>query len=555
MKSEIIDLLKKQTSLSKEIISSLIEVPPNSEMGDYAFPCFTLSKKFKKNPAEIAKEISSKLNSEYFEKIESKGPYINFFINRQNLAKEIIRKVSKEKEDYGKYNLGKGKNFVIDMSSPNIAKPFGIGHLRSTIIGNAVSEIAKKLNFNVTKINYLGDWGTPFGKLIAGFKEFGNEKELAKNPIKHLYEIYVKVSKDEKYDELGREWFSKLESGNKEAVSLWKKFREESISEFNKIYQTLGISFDVLSGESEYNNQMDKVVKELEKKKLLTLSEGAYIVDLTSENLGVVLIKKSDGTTLYATRDLAAAIHRKKEYGADYLAYEVGSEQKLHFKQVFRVLELLGYEWAKNCIHIDHGLYLDNDGKKFATRKGKTIFMQDILDETVELAKKELIKREKLDKNELEKRALLIARAAIFYGDLRNHRTNDTIFDISKFLEFEGNTGPYLLYTYARSRSVLKKANYKFSLKIPNNISEKEKQLLLEISKFSEVIRQSHESFSPNLVANYSYGLSQKFNEFYQSEKIIGSEAQQFKLSLVDVFSQTLKNSLTLLGIKTLEKM
>lgn len=555
MKQTISALLSKETSLSKKEIENLIEIPPSQDLGDYAFPCFTLAKQFKKNPNQISEELAKKISSKDFEKIEAKGPYINFFISRKRLAKETIVKILKEKENYGRSKKGKEKTLVIDMSSPNIAKPFGIGHLRSTIIGNAIANISSFQGFKPVKLNYLGDWGTPFGKIIAGYKKFGDPKKLEKEPIKHLYEIYVRVSKSEEFSELGKEWFKKMEEGDKEALKLWKQFKELSIKEFNKIYSLLGIKFDVISGESFYNNKMEATIKELKARKLLKESEGAEIIDLNEYDLGVVLIKKSDGATLYATRDITAAIDRNKKYKADYLFYEVGSEQILYFKQLFKVLDLMGYKWAKNCRHIDHGLYLDNDGKKFATRKGKLVFMEEILDETKELAKKELKKRYKLNEKELEERALTIARTAIIYGDLKNFRSNNIIFDIQRFLEFEGHTGPYLLYTYARAKSILRKAKKQNKKSEIKEINEVEKSLLLSLNNFPEVVKQAHQELAPNLIANYAYELSQKFNEFYHSSPVIGSEQESFRLSLVGAFAQTLKNSLFLLGIPVLEEM
>jgi len=554
MRQAVIRLLSKETSLSKEEIENLIEIPPLEKLGDYAFPCFTLARQFKKSPNQIAQELAGKMPLKDFEKIEDNGPYINFFINRKKLANETIARILREKDNYGKSKEGKNKIIVIDMSSPNIAKPFGIGHLRSTIIGNAIANISSSQGYKTIKLNYLGDWGTPFGKIIAGYKKFGNPKKLETEPIKHLYEIYVKVSKLKEFDELGKEWFKKMESGDKEALKLWKKFKGESIKEFNKIYSLLGIKFDVVSGESFYNDKMEATIKELKTKNLLKESDGAEIIDLNEHGLGVVLIKKSDGTTLYATRDITAAIERNKKYKADYLFYEVGSEQTLYFKQLFKVLDLMGYKWAKNCRHIDHGLYLDADGKKFATREGKTIFLEKILNETKELAKKEIERRDKLTKEELEKRALIIARTAIIYGDLKNFRSNNIIFDIQRFLKFEGNTGPYLLYTYARAKSILRKAKKHNKFKIAG-INEAEKSLILALNNFPEVVKQAHQELAPNLIANYSYELSQKFNEFYHSSTVINSEQESFRLSLVKAFVQTLKNSLLLLGIQVLEEM
>jgi len=553
MKEQLSKHLSKFIPLKKQEINKIIEIPPSQELGDYSFPCFALSKTLKKNPNQIAEELSKKISLvSFLDKIQTKGPYINFFLNGKVLAEKTLKQIQKEKEKYGSSNLGKNKKIVIDMSSPNIAKPFGVGHLRSTIIGNSIAKTASFLGYNVTKINYLGDWGTPFGKIIAGYKKFGSPTKLKKDPIKHLLEVYVKAADME---EEGREEFKKLEQGDKETIKLWKKFRELSIKEFQKIYKILNVKFDVYSGESVYNNKVSLTIEQLKQKKLLKKSDGALIVDLEEYGLGVALIQKSDGTTLYTTRDLTAAIYRYKKYKFYKMIYEVGNEQKLHFKQVFKILELLGYKWAKDCIHVEHGLYLDKDGKKFATRKGKTIIMQDIIEETKRLAKKEILQREKLPERELEKRALKIALAAILYGDLKNHRSNDVVFDIQRFLSFEGNTGPYLLYTYARARSILKKAKSspkKYSVK---SVEQIEKNLLLKLSKFPEIVIASYDSLSPNLIANYSYELAQTFNEFYHACPVLNSEKEDFRLALVNSVSQVLKNSLSLLGIKTIENM
>ena len=553
MKELIVKELKKQVSLPEEVISDLIEIPPTSDLGDYSFPCFVLSKELKKNPSEISHNLSLKIKSDNFEKVESKGPYLNFFLNRNNLVKQTISRIKKEKDKYGSSKLGKGKKIVIEMSSPNIAKPFGIGHLRSTIIGNSISNISFFLGYKTIKINYLGDWGTPFGKILLGFKKYGSESKLKKEPIKHLFDLYVKVNEHPELEQEARNLFKKLESGDKKNLVLWKKFKDLSLKDFNKIYSMLNIKFNVISSESLYNKEMSGIVKKLEAKNLLKKSQGAWIVDLEEYDLGIVLIKKSDDTTLYATRDLAAAIERYKKYNFEKMIYEVGSEQKLHFKQIFKILDLMGYKWAGSCTHIDHGLYLDEDGKKFSTRKGKTIFMEDILKETIDLAKKEISKREKLSKKELEFRAKKIALAAIFYGDLKNHRSNDVIFDVQRFVSFEGNTGPYLLYTYARAKSILKKS--KKGKSESKNISETEKSLVLLLSRFPEVVLSSYTQLSPNLIANYAYDISQKFNEFYHMEKVIGAENEDFKRNLVLAFSQVLKNSLSLLGIQAIEKM
>ncbi|PIN93515.1 arginine--tRNA ligase [Candidatus Pacearchaeota archaeon CG10_big_fil_rev_8_21_14_0_10_31_24] len=556
MKNKLIDVLKV-TKLSDEEISSLIEVPKNSDLGDYAFPCFSLAKSFKKSPAEIAQDLIKKITlPKEFEKVEFKGPYLNFFVNKKILAKNTLDLIKKQKDNYGSSTLGKNKKIVIEFSSPNIAKPFGIGHLRSTIIGNSISNICKFQGYKIIKINYLGDWGTQFGKLITGYTKFGDKKALKENPIQHLLELYVLVNQSPDLEQEARDWFKKLEQGDKTAIALWKTFKELSLKEFDKIYKLLNVKFDVISGESNYNSKMNEILKDLQKNNLLEKSEGAQIVNLEEYGLGVSIIQKSDGTTLYATRDIATAKDRYEKYKFHKMIYEVGSEQKLHFKQFFKILELLGNNWAKDCIHIDHGLYLAEDGKRFSTRQGKTIFMADIFSETIDLAKNELQRRGNLENKELEKRSKAIALSAILYGDLKNYRANNSIFDINKFLSFEGDTGPYLLYTYARSKSILTKA--KFNLKKIFNIAEvsdKEKNLITLLVSFPDMVKNSYDSLAPNIIANYAFSLAQSFNEFYHEEKVIGSKNEQFKLNIVYSFSQVLKNSLTLLGIPVLESM
>ncbi len=554
MKEFIVKLIAKETNLKPKEIENLIELPPSDKLGDYAIPCFILSEKLKKSPLIIAEDLAKKLRKNLPKEISNvdfKGPYVNFFMDKKILAEDVLTKV--KKKDFGKNNLGKKKVICIDMSSPNIAKPFGIGHLRSTIIGNSIGEICKANGYKVIKINYLGDWGTQFGKIILGFKKWGNEKKLMKNPVAHLYELYVKAN-DKKFDAASRDEFKKLENGDTENLKLWKRFRELSLKKFEEIYNLLEVKFDVISSESIHNKKLDSIISELKKKKLTKKDDGAMIVDLKNEGLGIALIQKSDGTSLYATRDLAAVKNRKEKYKFDRMIYEVGQEQKLHFRQVFRILEKMGHAWSKDCVHVAHGLYLDSDGKKFATRKGKTIFMEEILNEVIEKAKKNLSEREDLSKKELVKRAKKIALAAIYYGDLKNSRENNMIFDVDKFLSFEGDTGPYLLYSYARASSIIRKVKSKKTVKIVD-LKNTEIKLLKKVNSFEEVITNAYKQLAPNLIANYSFELSQIFNEFYHDCPVLGSIEEGFRLKLVDAFRTTLKKSLELLGIDVLEEM
>jgi arginyl-tRNA synthetase len=557
MKSYVVKILEKtlKGKLKKQEIESLLEVPPQQEMGDFAFPCFSLAKIEKKSPLLISEELAEKIRKNLTKEIsgvEFKSAYVNFFIDKKFLAEKVLKEAIKK--DFGLSKEGRGKKIVIDLSSPNIAKPFGIGHLRSTIIGNSISEISKSLGYKTIKINYLGDWGTQFGKLILGYKRWGDEKKLKESPTQHLLEIYVKANAEE-YEQEARDYFKKLEEGDKECLGLWKKFRDMSLKDFNNLYKFLGIKFDVISGESLYNDKMGKVVEKLKTKKILEKSENAEVVNLEKEGLGVVLIRKSDGATLYATRDLTAAIERFEKYKFEKMIYEVGQEQKLHFNQIFSVLKLLGYNFADKCVHVSHGLYMDEDGKRFSTRKGKTVFMQEIIDETFKLAKENLKKRTQLSELDLEFRARLITIAAIFYGDLKNYRENNMIFNIDKFLEFEGNTGPYLLYSYARASSILRKVkNKKKDVEIID-LSSQETALLKKLENFPEVVRKAYHELAPNLIANYAYELAQFFNEFYHSHQVLGSREEGFRLKIIEAFRNVLKKSLNLLGIKELEEM
>ncbi|MBU1129586.1 MAG: arginine--tRNA ligase [Nanoarchaeota archaeon] len=562
MKEEVIKILHKalkemDVNLKKQEIEKFIEIPPSTEIGDYAFPCFFLAEKLKQDPKQIALQIREKITQIQvnFEDIQTSGPYVNFFVNRKDLARQIVWDAITKKENFGKGKIGKGKKIVVEFSSPNIAKPFGVGHLRSTIIGNSISNICEFQGFKTKKINYFGDWGTQFGKLAYGYQKFGKESELKKDAIKHLLKIYVQISKNKKYEEHSRETFKKMEQGDKKSLLLWKNFRELSIEQFEKIYKQLGIEFDVYEGESKYNKQLPKIVQELEKKKLLKKSKGALIVDLEKYGLGVCIIQKSDGTSIYATRDIAAAISRHKNYKFSRMIYEVGQEQKLHFKQVFKVLELMNYKWAKDCVHVYHGLYLGKSGKKLSTRKGESFSMEKILKQTQNLASKEIKKRfPNLSNIENQKRAEKIAIASIFYGDLKNNRTKDIVFDLDRFVSFDGNTGPYILYSYARASSIIKKSKQPGHFEI-NSLEPKEFELAKKLSAFPEITSKAYEQMNPSLIANYSYELAQLFNEFYQKHPVLNSESESFRLALVEAFRQIIRNSMNLLGIEMLEEM
>ncbi len=554
-------LRKLKIKKSKEWVLSKIEIPPNTDFGDFAFPCYTLVDEFKISPDEIAllirKEIKKFPQTE-FDDILTEGPYINFFIDRRNKARELVWEVINKREDYGKTNIGKRKKIVIDFSSPNIAKPFGIGHLRSTIIGNSLAKIYEFLGYKVIKENYLGDWGTQFGKIIFAYKKWGNEKELkkSKKPLEYLMKLYSKVNKDKRCDEKAREWFKKMEEGDKEALTIWRLFKELSLKELERVYERLGIEFDIYGGESLAVRDGYKIIEELKEKKIAKKSQGALIVNLEKEGKGVCIIQKSDGTTTYALRDISTAIKRYKKYKFEKMIYEVGQEQKLHFKQIFRILELMGNEWAKKCLTRTHGLYLGKDGKKMSTRKGDIVLVEELVDKTKELAKKEIKKREpKINKKELEERAEKIAIAAIFYGDLKNNPAKDVVFDLKKFVSFEGNTGPYILYSYARASSIIRKAGKIKKDFVIKELKKEEFDLVNHLSKFNEIVLKSAETMNPSIIANFVYESCRLFNEFYQTSPVIDSENEVFRLALVESFRQVIRNALKLLGIETIEKM
>lgn len=553
MKGKVAKLISGLSGIAEDKVEKLIEVPPEPSFGDFAFPCFFVAKKEKKDPHKVALELQNKIRDlpVEFARTEVRGAYLNFFVNKEIFARKVLSEASKK--EFGRHRFGKKRIVLIDMSSPNIAKPFGVGHLRSTIIGNSIARILEFCGYKPIKLNYLGDWGTQFGKIIFAYKKWGDKKKLEENPTRHLFELYVKAN-DERYAEEARKEFRKLELKDAENTKLWKLFRKISIREFQKIYRMLGVKFDVICGESDYNEKMDEIVETLKEKGLVKKDAGALIVDLKSEGLGVALIQKADGTSLYATRDLAAAIDRKKKYKFYKMIYEVGSEQKLHFRQVFRILELMGYKWARDCLHISHGLYLGRDGKKFATRKGKTTHMEDVLRDVISKARKNLVSRECLDESELVRRAKKIAIAAIIYGDLKNFRENNIVFDIDKFLAFEGDTGPYLLYSYARASSIIRKVKQPSPLKIVSP-SEVEFALLRKIFEFPDVVMRACDNYSPNVIANFSFELAQIFNEFYHSCPVIGTKEEGFRIKVVDAFRKTLKKSLFLLGIEVLEEM
>jgi arginyl-tRNA synthetase len=551
---------KEIFSFSKTDIEKAIEIPPQGKMGDYAFPCFLLARKMKKSPGQIAAELGKSIQHPYIEHVEVVGPYLNFFLNRQAVGKKIIDEILKKKAEYGDLSIGQGENITIDLSSPNIAKPFSMGHLRSTVIGNALANIVEKCGFTPVKINHLGDWGTQFGKLITAYKMWGDEERVKENPIQELLALYVRfheeVEKDSELEEEGRHWFKKLEDGDEEALYLWKWFRAASLKEFGRIYQLLDVEFDSYHGEAFYNDKMEAVIKELEEKNLLTESDGAMVVRLDEYNLPPCLIKKSDGATLYATRDLAAALYRKREYNFAKSFYVVGGEQALHFKQLFLVLKKMGYTWADELYHIPFGMLL-KDGKKMSTRKGKIVLLEEVLQDAIRAARDAIESRNPNLENK-DEIARMAGVGAVIFHDLKNDRINDIEFSLETMLTFEGETGPYLQYTYARACSLLRKSHVPNSHTSLYEVFEDDKawSIIFLLSRFEEVIASAFFEFNPSRIAKYLLDLSQLFNKYYGAVKILEeNDGLVARLKLVKATSIVLKEGLRLLGIGTPERM
>ncbi|MFB1081658.1 arginine--tRNA ligase [Jeotgalibacillus sp. JSM ZJ347] len=548
--------LKEQ--LDQEKICQLIEKPKYSEMGDFAFPCFELAKIFRKSPNQIAGELAEQLECPpLFEKVEAVGGYVNVFLNQMEVSASVVAKVIQRKEQYGSLNHGNGEVITIDFSSPNIAKPFSMGHLRSTVIGHSLARIGEKNGFGVVRINHLGDWGTQFGKLIAAYKLWGNEEKIRVNPIKELLTLYVKFHDEAEHDasliDEGRLWFKRLEDGDQEARELWKWFREESLKEFNSIYELLGVTFDSTQGEAFYNNKMERVVQLLEEKQLLKESDGALVVE-SAEEMPPCLIKKKDGTTLYATRDLAAAIYRHEAYGSSRSLYVVGNEQTLHFKQLFDVLGKMDYEWSQGLKHVPFGMML-KDGKKMSTRKGKVVLLEEVLKEAVDLARQNIA-----DKNpsltDKERVAYQVGTGAVMFHDLKNHRLNDVEFSLNAMLKFEGETGPYVQYTHARASSILRKGGYEENTEALAFVDDQAWRVVKGLMDFPEAVKRSFDGNDPSQVAKYILDLAKSFNQYYGNVRILDAvEGRQEKLSLVHAVKVVLKESMYLLGLEAPEEM
>lgn len=564
MKNKIIDILSENIEqLDKEEIAVALEIPKKTDMGDFAFPCFKLAKVFRKAPNMIAEELTAQINEkgyDIFDKVVNVGAYINFFLAKEAFAKEIMNTV--DTPDFGQGTEGEGKTVCIDYSSPNVAKNFHVGHLRTTIIGNSLYKIYSKLGYHVERINHLGDWGTQFGKLIVAYKKWGSKEAVEENGIDELMKIYVKfhqeAEKDDSLNDQAREWFVKMEQGDEEALSIWQWFKDISLVEYKRIYKLLGMDFDHFTGESFYRDKTHEVVEKLQEKDLLVESEGAHIVPLDDYDMAPCLIMKKDGSSIYATRDLAALLYRKRTYNFDKCIYVTGLEQKLHFAQVFKVIELLGYDWYQNLVHVPYGL-VSMEGGKLSTRNGNVIYAEQILHEAIEKIH-EIINEKNPDLPNKEEVSRQVGIGAILFNDLYNQRIKDVSFSWDKVLNFDGETGPYVQYTHARCCSVVRLAE-SFDPSKPVNyslITEQDAiELLKEINRFPSVIKDAADKYEPSVVARYAVDVAQAFNKFYNSTRINVDdvELKNARVMLTYLTKNTISEALNLLGIEAPEAM
>lgn len=565
-KEEIAKKISEITNIDLNELTNYIEIPPDTNMGDYAFPCFKLAKTLKKTPQLIAIQLQENINIENtnIEKIEVVGGYLNIFINKKKLIETVLKEINIKTDKYGYSEIGQGKTAVIEYSSPNVAKPFHIGHLRTTVIGGSIYKIYKALGYNTIGINYLGDWGLQFGKVLAGLELWGKEYDIENDSINSLLKIYVRFNEEEKINpeltDMARGWFKKLEEGDKNTTKTWEWIRKVSIDNYNKTYKLLNSKFDSYNGEAYYNNKMEATVEELEKKGLLKESQGAKIVDLEEYNMPPCIIITSAGTTIYATRDITAFIDRANTYKFDKMIYVVGAEQKLHFEQFFKVLEKMGYEeYVKKAEYVPFGLIVDKNGEKIGTRKGNSVFLEDILNEAINKSKK-IIEQKNPNLENKDDVARKVGVGAIIFNDLYNSRIKDEIFDWDTILNFQGETGPYVQYIYVRTKSLIEKANYKPDIK---NV---EFDLLLDdeaidiarlLYDFESIIILAGEKNEPSIIARYLINLAQKFSTFYNNNKIINEDKklQEARLYLTYACGNVLKIGASLLGMEMPDKM
>ena len=569
-KKEIAEIIAKNLEgLTEDEIKSMIEIPQDQSMGDYAFPCFRLAKTMRKAPNLIAAELAEKLQGEQlFSEVSPVNAYVNMFVSREEMIKSTVSEVLEEKENFGRSDIGGNKKVIVEFSSPNIAKPFHIGHIRSTVIGNSLSKIYDALGYDVFKINHLGDYGTQFGKMICAYRRWGNREDVINSPIKTLLGYYTKfhveVEEHPELEDEARAIFTKLEQGSKEEVELWQWFREESLKEFQRVYDMLGIEFDSYNGESFYSDKMPRFEKELLDKGLLQESKGAQVVDLEEYKLGTALIKKSDGSSLYITRDIAAAVYRKENYDFYKNIYVVATQQNLHFQQLFKILELMGYDWANQCVHVPFGMVRLEEGT-MSTRHGRVVFLEDVLNGAIEKTR-EIIEEKNPNIENLEEITSQVGIGAVVFNELSNNRIKDYTFKWDQILNFDGETGPYVQYTHARCASLLRKAGEDIVAKAqdPKNVdfallakSDSAYELTKLIYAFPGVVEQAGEKYEPSIITRHIIDIAQCFNKFYHDEHIIVDDEVEktSKIALVIATKRVIATGIGLLGMKAPERM
>lgn len=569
-KKEIAEIIAKNLEgLTEDEIKSMIEIPQDQSMGDYAFPCFRLAKTMRKAPNLIAAELAEKLQGEQlFSEVSPVNAYVNMFVSREEMMKSTVSEVLEEKENFGRSDIGGNKKAIVEFSSPNIAKPFHIGHIRSTVIGNSLSKIYDALGYDVFKINHLGDYGTQFGKMICAYRRWGNREDVINSPIKTLLGYYTKfhveVEEHPELEDEARAIFTKLEQGSKEEVELWQWFREESLKEFQRVYDMLGIEFDSYNGESFYSDKMPRFEKELSDKGLLHESNGAQVVDLEEYKLGTALIKKSDGSSLYITRDIAAAVYRKENYDFYKNIYVVATQQNLHFQQLFKILELMGYDWANQCVHVPFGMVRLEEGT-MSTRHGRVVFLEDVLNGAIEKTR-EIIEEKNPNIENLEEITSQVGIGAVVFNELSNNRIKDYTFKWDQILNFDGETGPYVQYTHARCASLLRKAGEDIvaMAQDPKNVdfallakSDSAYELTKLIYAFPGVVEQAGEKYEPSIITRHIIDIAQCFNKFYHDEHIIvDDEVEKIsKIALVIATKRVIATGIGLLGMKAPERM
>lgn len=552
---------KEDIGLSYDEIYNLIEIPPQDDMGDYSFPCFSLAKILRKNPAQIASELAEELDIEEFEKIESLNAYLNFYVDRKLYENSVLNEILDKKEDYGKSNEGKDKNIVIDFSSVNIAKPFHIGHIRSTVQGDAIRNIHEFLGYNVIATNYLGDYGTQFGTMIAAYKLWGDEDAINKDPINELLKLYVRynteASENQEMMDAARAEFKNLEDKDPEATKLWQWFKDISLREFERVYGLLDIKFDDYNGESYNSQYIPESIEILKEKNLLVESDGAQIVDLSLYDLTPAIIIKSNGSSSYITRDIGTAINRKRKYDFEENLYVVATQQNLHYQQLRKILELMGYEWWDQNKHIAFGMVSLKD-QTMSTRKGQVVFLEDVLNKAIDKTKS-IMEERGADIEDIDETAKIVGIGAVKFQELYNNRIKDYVFDWDEVLNFDGETGPYVQYTYARAKSVLRKAesNSFNSMEFDNLETDEEFVLVKTLAEFGNVVAKAREKYEPSLVSRHMTEVAKAFNKFYNSSQIMtdNEEIKNERLALTYATSIVIKSGLALLGIKTVEKM